>query len=265
MRFFIESVAILSPGLESWPEAKKVFAGKLPYKTEHSIQPSSALIPANIERRCSASTLLSVHVAELTLHHSAYVMDDINAVFVSSVGDPDIDDRLCVSVAADVPMPSPILFHNSVHNAPAGYWSIATASQSYTNSLAAGNASYIAGFLSAYTQMLSENKPVMLVAYDQPLQGRMADNHILSKPFACSMLLTPEKTGQSLLGCDLDVLTTVPEEGLYDIAAEFEELYKTVPAARALPLLMLLAAPENTTVNLGDPGCMGLSLSCHLV
>ena len=50
-------------------------------------------------------------------------------VFTSSSGDGDNVHEICETLAAADRQVSPTRFHNSVHNAPAGYWSIATRSR----------------------------------------------------------------------------------------------------------------------------------------
>jgi hypothetical protein len=53
-------------------------------------------------------------------------------------------------------MVSPTLFHNSVHNTPAGYFSIATGIQTASVSLSAGDNTFSAGLIEALTQVLIE-------------------------------------------------------------------------------------------------------------
>ena len=59
-------------------------------------------------------------------------------MFASTYGDLAITDYMC-STLAKAPMTlSPTRFHNSVHNAAAGYWSIATACRQPYCALGAG-------------------------------------------------------------------------------------------------------------------------------
>ncbi len=51
------------------------------------------------------------------------------AVFACSGGDTDVINRLCSALMLPGCPVSPQQFVNSVHNAPAGYWSIAEAEQ----------------------------------------------------------------------------------------------------------------------------------------
>ena len=46
------------------------------------------------------------------------------SVFASTHGDLAITDYMCETLATDPTAVSPTKFHNSVHNAAAGYWTI---------------------------------------------------------------------------------------------------------------------------------------------
>lgn len=268
MVFYIESPAILAPGLPDWLTAKKILSGQSPYQAGPLNDPKASIIPDRLSRRCSSSALLAIHVAEQTLNASRQSADSLNSVFASSVGDPEIDNKLCLSAATQEPMPSPTLFHNSVHNAPAGYWSIAVQSQNHTTSLAAGASSFAAGLLCAYTQMESEKHPILLAAYDQPLQGSMARNHYLADTFACSLLLTPERTSNSLVSCELELIESnskTADKLENPPFPELNDLYQTVPAARALPLLALLAQPCDAAIFIDYNNDSKVSLTCHKV
>ncbi|MCU7880295.1 MAG: beta-ketoacyl synthase chain length factor [Candidatus Thiodiazotropha sp. (ex Lucinoma aequizonata)] len=268
MTFYIESPAILAPGLTSWSETKNILNGQVPYCESPLEDPIVSSIPGNIQRRCSLSTLLAIHAAEQTQRASKKHTAEFTTVFSSSVGDPEISNKLCISVAAEVPMPSPTLFHNSVHNAPAGYWSIANKSQSHTISIAAGEASFPAALICAYTQLVSQNRPVMVVAYDQPLQGGMSINHNLVQTFVCCILLTPRETNDSLISCELELLgsdITPNDQEQCEILADLTSFFHSVPAAKSLPLLSLLAQPQNMELAIGYTDDLWISLSCHQV
>ena len=75
---------------------------------------------------------------------------------------------------------SPTRFHNSVHNAAAGYWGIATGATAAANALCAYDASFGAGLLEALTQVHTSRSgrsswsPTMR-SYPEPMRGDAAD------------------------------------------------------------------------------------------
>ena len=68
---------------------------------------------------------------------------------------------------------SPLLFHNSVHNAPAGYFSIAYQNHLPAVSVSMGCESFAAGLLCAVSEACTSRQPVLFLAYDAPLPEPM--------------------------------------------------------------------------------------------
>src|SRR6185295_6772138 len=56
MKVFVESAAILAPGLAGWPAARAVLAGDRPYEPVPLEPPVAELLPA-VERRRTGSTV----------------------------------------------------------------------------------------------------------------------------------------------------------------------------------------------------------------
>ena len=84
----------------------------------------------------------------------------------ASGADGDNCHALCEQLATDDRQISPTRFHNSVHNAAAGYWSIATQSMAPCQVLCAYDASFGAGLLDALAQVVVDRQPTLLIAYD---------------------------------------------------------------------------------------------------
>ena len=93
---------------------------------------------------------------------------------------------------------SPTQFHNSVHNAPGGYWSIALATRAPSTSLCAVEASFAAGLLEACAQAVAERRDVLLIAYDVPYPEPLASLWTVAEPFAVAMVLSNEGPGSAM-------------------------------------------------------------------
>ncbi len=63
---------------------------------------------------------------------------------------------------------SPTQFHNSVHNAPAGYWSIGTGSMQPATCLGCHNATAAGSLMAAAAEATVERTPVLMCVYDVP-------------------------------------------------------------------------------------------------
>lgn len=241
---FVDHISLMAPGLESWPQAQQVLRGEAPYQPQPLPPLTPSLLPANERRRITTTIKLALQLAQDALQEAAVPAAEVQAVFASSAGDSDITDRLCRALALPERPVSPIHFHNSVHNAPAGYWAIAVASRAASTSVAAGSGTFAAGLLEAATQVLVERAPVLLVAYDaQPPAALMAPSGV-RQSFGLAMLLMPQ-AGAATLG-ELSLALGSGSESA--CTGELERLRLDNPIARSLPLLTALARGEGTAV-----------------
>jgi hypothetical protein len=141
---------------------------------------------------------------------------------------------------------SPTKFHNSVHNAPAGYWAIATGCMASTNAISAGMATFGAGLLEAALLAATEGVPVVFAAYDVAACGPLADVISCRSTLGVAFVLAPrrEHAGASLrFGLD-----PVPGSELAPAPALLHPLHRDNPAAYGLPLLTALALGEARTL-----------------
>ncbi|MGH8212743.1 MAG: beta-ketoacyl synthase chain length factor, partial [Rhodanobacteraceae bacterium] len=112
-------------------------------------------------------------------------------VFSSTHGELAITDYMCATLAAAPRELSPTKFHNSVHNAPAGYWTIATHCERASNAVTGWHQSFGAGLLEAATLVAAEDTPVLFAAYDTASSGPLAEMTRTSQPFGIALALTP--------------------------------------------------------------------------
>jgi hypothetical protein len=239
MAVYIAGVGLLAPGLIGWQASTRVLLGEQPYHEEKLPRLHSDLLPPNERRRTTQTIKLVLQVAEEAITESGLAASQASSVLASSNGDCEIIDKLCrVLALPDRPL-SPTHFHNSVHNAPGGYWTIATACQRPSVSISAHDHSFSAGLLEAATFAVVERSPVLLVAYEYPAPFPLSPARFTGAPFAVALLLTPERTVQSWLRLTLACTREAIEDQLKDKL--LEALRTTNPAARSLPLLQTLA------------------------
>jgi hypothetical protein len=129
-----------------------------------------------------------------------------------------------------------------VHNAPSGYWGIATGAMQAADSLAAFDASFGAGLIEATARLAAEpSQPVLLIAYDAPYPEPLHATRPIPDAFAVALVLSsPERSGrgaQVTLETSRDTPTLLAD-------ARLEAVRSRIPAARALPLLLMLAREE---------------------
>lgn len=245
----IASVGLVGPGLDNWDAAKGLIRSGEAYDPGQTVSlGASALLPPNERRRTTALIQMVLQCCDDTLRLSGPDHSlDLPGVFACSCGDLDVVDRILVALTQPDKPVSPTLFHNSVHNAPAGYLSIATSNRAPSTSISAHDGSFVAGLLEAVSQVRESNNRVLLVAYDGATPTNLQPFRPRTSSFAVGLLLTPEQaTGVARLDVDL------AEEGPIDRMAQagFETLRAGNPAARSLPLLERIATGSDAEVHI---------------
>jgi hypothetical protein len=181
-------------------------------------------------------------------------------VFTSSGGDGDTIHNILDALASAQIEVSPTRFHNSVHNAPSGYWSIAVRSVEPTTSICVHDASFSAGLLEAAAQATVDKRAVGLIAYDLPYPKPLNAARPIGSMFGVGLVMTPapsEATFASLtigLGHGNKLPTAMAEPRL-------EAMRLGNPAARSLPLLEALARRIETNVVLEYLGDNAVTVS----
>ena len=232
IRLCIEGIGLHGPGLEGWEASAPVLRGELPYQDAPPSLPASQLLPAAERRRAPKIVRLALAAGTEAFCAAGRAPADTATIFTSSGGDGDTIHDILSTLATPQRELSPTRFHNSVHNAAAGYWSIATGATAPSTSLCAHDDSFAAGLLEAAAQAISTGRPVALIL--SPLEGpaSIARLGLALRPYA-----TP---------------TPAP--------AALEPLCRATPAARALPLLAALARGVASDVTLGYLDDMSLQL-----
>ena len=258
MRFAVESIGLVGPGLQGWEASRDVLAGRAPYRPGPTSVPPG--FPATPERRrMGESVKLALATGWQAFETSACEAASTPTVFTTSCGDGETLHRLCESLAAPEREVSPTRFHNSVHNAAAGYWGIATGSMEATTSLCAYDASFAAGLLEAATQVLATGSTAALIAYDQPYPEPLHAVRPIVASFGVALILTPQARAGSCALVDLQWPAEIaPPTRMED--SELEKLRLGVPAARSLPLLAGLARGTACTVFLERLAGFGMKI-----
>lgn len=238
LRVAIESAALLGPGLAGWPAARGVLAGEHAYARSPAAIPAPALLPPNERRRSGLGVRVALATGTAALEGGRREAATLATVFASSSADGDTCHAICEQLAGAERLISPTRFHNSVHNAPAGYWSIATHSMAPSTSLCAYDASFGAGLLEACAYVHSRAEAVLLVAYDAPYPEPLRTKRPVSDPFGVALLLAPAPSPGALADLELAVAGGPPAR-MAD--AGLEALRQSIPSARCLPLMRLLA------------------------
>lgn len=235
----IEGIGLVGPGLANWKDARGALAGAAPYVSMPTVLPAPEALPATERRRAGKSVKASLAAGLEAARDAGRPARDLVAIFSSSSGDGENCHLICETLASDDRLISPTRFHNSVHNAPAGYWGIATGAMRPADCLGAFDASFGAGLLEGLARLaVDPTQPVLVVAYDAPYPQPLHSARPIADSFAVALLLAARATATRGPLLEVELSRDTPH-AMADTA--LETMRRAIPAARALPLLVLLA------------------------
>lgn len=247
---FLNGVGIAAPGLRCWDEAREVLIGKIPYNSDNLPIIESDAIPPRERRRASVTANLAVHVAEQAVRNANVNPTELVTVFASFLGDLQIADRLCTSLTLPDRPVSPFQFHNSVHNAPAAYWSIATKSKQPSTSIACASKTFSAALLDAMSFVSVESKDVLLAIYDIGGSDVLAKYHPIQMDFGAALVFQREKTDSSLAELKIKYKTKNIKESNNKVFDQLTPLVQANASAQSLILLSAVAMKKQQSVYL---------------
>lgn len=233
MPVYLQGMGIAAPGLVDSASLSAALEGQAPDET-HKPHPPQLLSPR--ERRRSPETVRwSFSAAEHACAEAGIETGETQAVFSSGNGDLEITDYLCRTLAEHPELISPTRFHNSVHNAAVGYWSIGAGVSTDVTAVSGWRDSVTAGLIETAGRLHAGVERVLLVVYDGSARGPMRSLVTSRWPFCAALVLA--RTGGGV------ALELGPEQAQADHAAPLPDaLAERVadnPAARMLHLMAL--------------------------
>jgi Beta-ketoacyl synthase, N-terminal domain len=249
----IRGIGLLGPGFDDWESASAILAGVTPYTPRATVLPVPAALPAAERRRTGVVVKLALAIGFEATSRAGADPAELPTVFSSSGGDGNNCHEICQTLATGDRQLSPTRFHNSVHNAASGYWSIAAGATPSSSVLCAFDATFGAALLEALTQVVVEQTTVLLVAYDSGYPEPLHGVRPIPDAFGVAMVLAPVSVSAAPTAAAASArniltatLTNAPAEPMGD--ARLEAMRAKIPAARCLPLLSKLARQESGRV-----------------
>lgn len=259
---YIDAVGLFAPGLTGWRDSVDVLRGQRPYVPEPLPKYRPQLLSSNERRRATNCVRIAFGACEDAIGERLEMARELAGIFVSSGGDFHVQDQICRGLLRDEVMLSPTQFHNSVHNAPAGYWSIASGSTAPSVSLSAFDYSVSAGLLEAVPFIQQEQQPSLLVYSDADIAEPLRQKRPVLEAFAAALWLTPQRTSNSLAALTI-ALEDSPANDTASTYPALDSLRKGNPAARILPLLEALARGNATTLGFPTAADQQVLVSLH--
>jgi len=241
MRLYIEGVGVTGSGMASWEEAVSVLTGKKSYTPSEPEYVAPDVLPPNERRRSVRTVRLAIQAAKEAVDSSGVKMESIPTVFASCLGDGLVIHSLFNSLSKPGRVVSPTAFHNSVHNAPVGYWLIGAGCMEASTSIACNESTFGSAFMESAAQLAIEANRILLVAYDIPSPKPLHYAMPFSAAFAVSLCLSGARGEASVAVVEVGVAPKAGNRPSEMTDPGLEALRAGNPAARSLPLCHALA------------------------
>lgn len=253
----VEGIGWWSPGLADWNSAAQALReNRVP---EHGDpRPNATILPPNERRRAPEPVLLACDVGAQACTMAARAPAELPCVFASVHGDIAITDDLCTTLAHEPLELSPTRFHNSVHNAAAGYWTIAAHCHAASSAISAWHGSFAAGLLEAAIQSHTERTPVLFAAYDNALRGPLVDFIPGSVSLGLALIVNAQHTAQSV--AELHLRHVAAGAQPTESPEPWVALARATPMAASLPLFIALARKQQARIALRNGAGSALAI-----
>lgn len=254
LRFALHTAGVLAPGLASLDALLEAARRGTPPVLPDAppALPAPAALPPNERRRASRAVRLALACVEQAVAGSPFDPAALRSVFATDEGTGEVCAQMLETLATTRQV-SPLIFPNSVHNAPSGYFSIAYRNRQPATVVSLGEDSFASGLLCALTEAAATARPVLLVAYDPALTAPLDELLPLRAPTGAAWVLSAAqaKLEGPLLGHGEVLVAPAGDEPVPPWRpAWLPEAWAAHGSARALAALGLLAAPPGTPLAL---------------
>ena len=239
----IDGIGFWTRGIPDWNAARHFVAtGALP--TDAPSKPSPQLLPANERRRAPESVAVALEVAQAACNNAGRDPKTLASIFASTDGDLSITDYICATLRDAPDTLSPTKFHNSVHNAAAGYWTIGQGCMAPSTAISAFSCTFAQGLLEALVNLACGEPSILLAAYDTGATGPLSSVSTGTGLLGGALVLSSTGGNRPRLSATLVDGEADPNDGALARHASGNRM------AKMLPLFDLLAAGKDGVVQL---------------
>lgn len=256
----IAGIGAWTRGAPDWASLRAILRGESGWREDAPAKPAASILPPGERRRAPESVLLAAEIAGQACAAARIEPASLPCVFASTHGELSITDYMCSTLAAAPRELSPTKFHNSVHNAPAGYWTIAAQCMAGSSAVTGHHASFGAGLLEAAALAIADGTPVLFAAYDIASSGPLAEMTRTTRMFGAALVLTP---ATNTARAQVSLALRAGDAPVTSAPACMAELANDNPLdAHALAFLNALADDGSTRLTL--PAASGLLLDMEV-
>ena len=242
--FQLHAAGALAPGIASFGQLREVASGAAPYAHSPLTLAAASMLPAQERRRSSQAVRLVLSCIEQALQSSPFAPESLRSVFASDEGTGEVCQQMLEAVATTRQV-SPLVFSNSVLNAPSGYFSIAWRNREPATVISLGMESFASGLLCAVTESVTCKVPVLLVSYDPAIPAPLNEVITIADSIATAWIINAAPADAPVLasfklalhGADARTGSALPEW--------MPPNWASLASARSLAALALTDGPED--------------------
>lgn len=261
LRFDLHAAGVLGPGLGSLDDLRAACRSGGLHGAALPALPSPSWLPANERRRATTVVRLTLGCIEQALATGPFAADAVRTVFATDEGTGEVC-QLMLEALATTRQVSPLVFANSVLNAPSGYFSIGHKNRRSATVVSAGLESFASGLLCAVTEAQVTGEPVLLVAYDPAMTAPIDEVLPIVEPMATAWMLSvnADSAPPSLATFTVEAAAAQAATGA-PLPPWLPSRWAHYSSARGLAALGLLESGENAGCQL-TLGGLALTLKC---
>ena len=243
IRMAVGGIGIRAPGIDHWESILQNPEYTIPIEPAPE-QPKGIGqgLPGTERRRATAVTRLALDLAM----EAAGNMDTrrLSAVFCSSGGEVTVVHQIFSMLAEGDNALSPTAFHNSVHNAAQGYWSIASGSTQPADSICAFDDSFGAGLAECCLRYADDQRNLLLVTYDIPPPFPISSHRRIHNAMGGALLLAADNVMPKAF------ITVRYEAGIGSEQSTSKDIQDSTehPGSGLIRLIMAIARKQTTEV-----------------
>jgi hypothetical protein len=248
---FVAGVGLWAPGFAG----AAAFAAGVPDPAVTAAR--AELFPGPLRRRATALSGMVASAAAEAARQAGADLALLPFLFASAYGEIATSVEMMASFTEGEGLPSPTRFHNSVHNTPVAYVSIATGNRGFSTAVAAGDET-VGAALGEALALLHEDVPALVVAFaDEPTPPPFDRCRPPYPAAAAALVLAAEPGPRPLARLALAL-------GRGGAAADPPAPFAHHPCAGALALVHAVASGRSGPVALGPAGPRGAVAELHL-
>jgi hypothetical protein len=249
MKIYINALSLITSGMSNNEEVVPFLTGVKNLQNEAFPKLTLDMLPINERRRTTLLIKLALNTAK-TLLIDNNIKKATQLVFASSDSDMEITHKLCQSLAQEDKVISPTQFHNSVHNAPAGYFTIAKNIHTNATSISSGNETFGVGLLEAIVQTISEKMQTLLVAYDMKAPEPLNQKRNFKYSVGIGLKLSLKKEPDNIGNIQFEIVSFESKKKNFCQNESLEKVRYGNPIGEGLPLLEALLKKQTMDIYL---------------